>query len=119
MKNNSKISTLKSNCNMETKNATPNLITLLNSLIAALNAAYPEKNISLSFNAIIPVNGGSFIYTHLWDAPDGKLYLWAMQDTENQITFMPTDTDEIDDAGICTRELTTPEGLHIIIAEDF
>lgn len=104
---------------MESKNATPNLITLLNALIAALNAAYPEKNISLSFSTIIPVNGGSFKYTHLWDAPDGKLYLWAMQDTENQITFMPTDTDEIDDAGICTRELTTPEGLHIIIAEDF
>ena len=104
---------------METKNATPNLITLLNSLIAALNAAYPEKNISLSFNAIVPVNGGSFIYTHLWDAPDGKLYLWAMQDTENQITLSPTDTDEINDAGICTRELTTLEGLHIIIAEDF
>lgn len=103
---------------METKNATTNLITLLNSLIAALNAAYPEENISLSFGTV-PVNGGSFIYTHLWDAPDGKLYLWAMQDTENQITLMPTDTDEIDDAGICTRELTTPEGLHIIIAEDF
>ena len=103
---------------METKNATPNLIALLNSLIAALNAAYPEKNLSLSFSTV-PVNGGSFNYTHLWDAPDGKLYLWAMQDTENQITFMPTDTDEIDDAGICTQELTTPEGLHIIIAEDF
>lgn len=103
---------------METKNATPNLITLLNSLIAALNAAYPEKNLSLAFKTT-SVNGGSFTYTHLWDAPNGKLYLWAMQDTENQITFMPTDTDEIDDAGICTRELTTPEGLHIIIAEDF
>lgn len=102
---------------MESKMQTPNLITLLNSLIAALNAAYPEKNISLAFNAY--QNGGSFKYTHLWDAPDGKLYLWAMQDTENQITLMPTDTDEIDDAGICTRELTTPEGLHIIIAEDF
>ena len=112
---------------MESKNATPNLITLLNSLIAALNAAYPGKNLSLTFNAyqkLSPTsdahqNGGSFIYTHLWDAPDGKLYLWAMPDTENQITLMPTDTDEIDDAGICTRELTTPEGLHIIIAEDF
>lgn len=104
---------------MESKNATPNLITLLNSLIAALNAAYPEKNISLSFGKPSIIIGGSFNYTHLWDAPDGKLYLWAMQDTENQITFMPTDTDEIDDTGICTQELTTPEGLNIIIAEDF
>lgn len=119
MKFNLIILTLKIKCKMESKNATPNLITLLNSLIAALNAAYPGKNISLTFNTIIPVNGGSFKYTHLWDAPDGKLYLWAMPDTENRITLMPTDTDEIDDAGICTRELTTPEGLHIIIAEDF
>lgn len=104
---------------MESKNATPNPISLLNSLIAALNAAYTEKNISLSFDTIVPVNGGSFKYIHLWNAPDGKLYLWAMQDTENQITFMPTDINEIDDAGIYIRELTTPEGLNIIIAEDF
>lgn len=35
------------------------------------------------------------------------------------ISLLPTDIDEIEDAGICTRELTTPEGLTIIIAEDF
>ena len=102
---------------MDTKNATPTLISLLNSLMQALNQAYPDKELSLSFGTV-PVNGGSFNYTHLWDAPDGKLYLWAMPDTD-KITFCPTDTDEIDDAGICTRELTTPEGLQIIIAEDF
>lgn len=90
------------------KNATPVLISLFNSLIGALNQAYPNKELSLSFTN-----------THLWDAPDGKLYLWAMPDTDSKITFAPTDTDEIDDAGICTRELTTPEGLTIIIAEDF
>ena len=89
------------------KNATPVLISLLNSLMGALNQTYPDKELSLSFT-----------YTHLWDAPDGKLYLWAMPDTD-RITFCPTDTDEIDDAGIYTRELTTPEGLTIIIAEDF
>lgn len=112
MKNNSKILTLKSKCNMETKNATP-LSTLISTL-ATIQAAYPTKAISLGF-ALNRKNE----QTHLWDAPDGKLYLWAMQDTENQITFMPTDTDEIEDAGICTRELTTAEGLTIIIAEDF
>lgn len=92
---------------MKNQNATPTLIHLLNSLMRALNQAYPNKELSLPFN-----------YTHLWDAPDGKLYLWAMPYTD-RITFCPTDADEIDDAGVCTRELTTPEGLTIIIAEDF
>lgn len=96
---------------------TTTLISLLNSLMQALNQAYPDKELNLSFGTV-SVNGGSFIYTHLWDAPDGKLYLWAMPDTD-KITFCPTDTDEIEDAGICTRELTTAEGLTIVIAEDF
>lgn len=93
---------------MKNQNATPVLISLLNSLMGALNQAYPNKELSLSFTN-----------THLWDAPDGKLYLWATQEDATHLTFLPTDTDEIDDAGICTRELTTPEGLTIIIAEDF
>lgn len=90
------------------KNATSVLISLLNSFMGALNKAYPDKELSLPF-----------AYTNLWDAPDGKLYLWATMEDANNLKFFPTDTEEIDDAGICTRELTTPEGLTIIIAEDF
>ena len=101
---------------METKNATSNLSSLI-SILKTIQYAYPTKGLGFQFNQ--ETAGGSYQNTLIWDAPDGKLYLWAMPDTNNQITFCPTDTDEIEDAGICTRELITPEGLHIIIAEDF
>lgn len=102
---------------MKTKNANPTILSLLISTFKTISDAYPGKAFSFTFDS----NSGrvDYLVTHLWDAPDGKLYLWAMPDTDGKITFAPTDTDEIDDAGICTRELTTPEGLQIIIAEDF
>lgn len=101
---------------MDTKNANPTILSILISTLKTISEAYPGKAFSLGFNPNSA--GGDYLVTHLWDAPDGKLYLWAMPDTD-KITFCPTDTDEIEDAGICTRELTTAEGLTIIIAEDF
>ena len=102
---------------MDTKNANPSILSILISTLKTISDAYQGKAFSFTFDSNSA--GGDYLVTHLWDAPDGKLYLWAMPDTDGKITFAPTDTDEIDDAGICTRELTTPEGLQIIIAEDF
>lgn len=94
---------------MKNSNSNPTQFTsILCNAIKAIHTKYPNTELSFTFQP----------GTHTWDSPDGKLYLWAMPSTDG-ITFCPTDTDEIDDAGICTRELTTPEGLTIIIAEDF
>lgn len=98
---------------MENKNATNPLAIILGAF-AAIQGAYPISAISLKF----PLNS-ALEQTHLWDAPDGKLYLWATAHADHVLELFSTDTDEIDDAGICTRELTTPQGLTIIIAEDF
>lgn len=95
---------------MKNSNSNPTQFTsILNQAIQAIQNQYPNLEISFKFQP----------GTHLWDAPDGKLYLWATMEDANNLTFFPTDTDEIDDAGIYTQELTTPEGLTIIIAEDF
>lgn len=92
------------------KNApAPSFTSTLNQAIQAIQNQYPNTELSFTFQP----------GTHTWDSPDGKLYLWATQEDATHLTFFPTDTDEIDDAGICTLELTTPEGLTIIIAEDF
>lgn len=96
---------------------TANNLSILISTLKTIQEAYPTKGLGFQFNQ--ETASGAYQNTVIWDAPDGKLYLWAMPDNNNQITFCPTDTDEIEDAGICTRELTTPEGLTIIIAEDF
>ena len=101
---------------MDTKNANPSILSLLISTLKTISDAYPDKAFSFTFDSNSA--GGDYLVTHLWDAPDGKLYLWAMPDAD-KITFCPTDTYEIEDAGICTRELTTAEGLTIVIAEDF
>ena len=94
---------------MKNQNSNPTQFTsILNQAIQAIQNQYPNLEISFKFQP----------GTHLWDAPDGKLYLWATMENANNLTFFPTDTDEIDDAGICTTEITT-EGLTIIIAEDF
>lgn len=104
---------------MKKQNATPTLISLLNSLMGALTAQYPGRTLNISFGSEVPIKGGALINPKFWEAPDGKLYLWAMPISDTQITFSPTDTDEIEDAGVCTREINTPEGLTIVIAEDF
>ena len=94
---------------MKNQNSNPTQFTsILNQAIQAIQNQYPNLEISFKFQP----------GTHLWDAPDGKLYLWATMEDANNLTFFPTDTDEIDDAGICTTEITI-EGLTIIIAEDF
>ena len=95
---------------MKNQNSNPTQFTsTLCNAIKALHTEYPNTELSFTFQP----------GTHTWDSPDGKLYLWATQEDATHLTFLPTDTDEIDDAGICTRELTTPEGLTIVIAEDF
>ena len=95
---------------MKNQNApAPSFTSTLCNAIRILHTKYPNTELSFTFQP----------GTHTWDSPDGKLYLWATQEDATHLTFLPTDTDEIDDAGICTRELTTPEGLTIIIAEDF
>lgn len=94
---------------MKNQNSNPTQFTsILNQAIQAIQNQYPNLEIAFKFQP----------GTHLWDSPDGKLYLWATMEDANNLTFFPTDTDEIDDAGICTTEITI-EGLTIIIAEDF
>lgn len=104
---------------METKNATPTLISLLNSFIGALTAKYPGRTLNLSFGEEVPLKGMALLNPKLWESPDGKLYLWAMPDSDTQITFTPTDLPEIEECGVCTTELNTHEGLTLVIAEDF
>lgn len=86
-----------------------NLLSIIISTLKTIRNAYFTKSVNLDLSQ----NGPG------WNAPDGKLYLWAMSDTDTQITLSVTDAEEIEYAGIYTRELTTPEGLTIIIAEDF
>ena len=94
---------------MKNQNSNPTQFTsILCNAIKAIHTKYPNTELSFTFQP----------GTHTWDSPDGKLYLWATQDDATHLTFLPTDTDEIDDAGICTTEITI-EGLTIIIAEDF
>lgn len=94
---------------MKNQNSNPTQFTsTLCNAIKAIQNQYPNLEISFTFQP----------GTHTWDSPDGKLYLWATQGDATHLTFLPTDTDEIDDAGICTTEIIIP-GLTIIIAEDF
>lgn len=94
---------------MKNQNSNPTQFTsILCNAIKAIQNQYPNTELSFTFQP----------GTHTWDSPDGKLYLWATQEDATHLTFLPTDTDEIDDAGICTTEITI-EGLTIIIAEDF
>lgn len=92
---------------MKTNSANP--LSILISTLKTIRNAYSTKAVNLNLSQ----NGPG------WNAPDGKLYLWAMFDTATQITLSATDAEEIEDAGVYTRELTTPEGLTIIIAEAF
>lgn len=92
---------------MKNQNSNPTQFTsILNQAIQAIQNQYPNLEISFKFQP----------GAHLWDAPDGKLYLWATQENANSLTFFPTDTDEIVDAGLYTTEITI-EGLTIVIAD--
>lgn len=94
---------------MKKQNSNPTQFTsILNQAIQAIQNQYPNLEISFKFQP----------GTQTWDSPDGKLYLWATMEDANNLTFFPTDTDEIDESGVYTTEITT-EGLTIIIAEDF
>lgn len=93
-----------------------NFITKLNSVLKTIQTQYPNSTLQLQFSQ--PSDCTDKVL-HLQLYPADKLYLWALQDKANQITFIPTDPDEIDDAGVYTTQLTTTDGLTIIIAEDF
>lgn len=117
---------------------TTNFITLFNELLAALNQQYPEASLQFNFttwvDTDVPQTGTGPIqphYPYLW--VNDQIYLMAYHtkvdrkpDQDNGIAYFgntinlePTDSDEIEDAGLDTIELTTPSGLTIIIAEDF
>lgn len=100
---------------MKTNSANP--LSILISTLKAIQDVYPTKGLGFQFNQ--ETASGAYQNTVIWDSPDGKLYLWAMLDDNNQITFYSTDIDEIEDAALRIREFTTSEGLTIVIAEDF
>lgn len=75
-------------------------------LLQAINNLYLNSQITLSDEVTFEPNQAE------------HLYLWAMLIGDNQMEIMPSTEEEIEDSGVCTREITVL-GTEVIIAEDF